>query len=171
MASEVRDSDNLLHPNKDNYSASEREKLKKFTTELHQESKKKAVFSMSSNKTARTLVSDDKAKLRVDDQGTINVGSHAFKNVQIQENIPRKKGVNTTVCTTYVHSEGYQSGQITDQKIAKTMKQQAMHGIPETTIFVEDKKGKPSNLQTIPRSPQGVQQQGRQIWTAKDSKT
>ncbi|OJI99729.1 hypothetical protein ASPVEDRAFT_39107 [Aspergillus versicolor CBS 583.65] len=113
-----------------------------------------------------TIHSSKDYDLRIDLQGIFPDHSRAnvtWFNIQVQENRARG-GDNTTVFTTYVHKEGYESWSahhLNSSTILKAMQQQALHQQPECCVFMT-RNGNSISSARIPRSPDGI---SYTIWT------
>ncbi|KAF3402618.1 hypothetical protein DPV78_003930 [Talaromyces pinophilus] len=150
----IRDSPNLIRKG---YGRSKWENAIDYINEMQNQT-----ISLSSR---GTLHSSPDYDLRIDNQGefTDTCNGITWYNIQLQENVGRGGGNDTTVFTLYVHKEGYEnmSDHLHSATILKAMQQMAYHQMPECCVFIAQ-EGNRISASRIPRSPYGLR--GYKIW-------
>ncbi|KAL2822582.1 hypothetical protein BJX63DRAFT_427146 [Aspergillus granulosus] len=146
----IRDSSNLI---RNDYPRSKWEDAIDYITEMQQET-----ISLGSRGN----------NLRIDNQGefTDQTNGITWYNLQLQENVPRVPGTSTTVFTTFVHKDGYNnwSDHLKSSNILSAMKQQALHQLPESCVYIQKEN---ISAKMVPRSPDGLE--GYPIWKPENS--
>lgn len=181
----ARESPNLLRKldddNDQSYARRLWQELEDWLKELHEESRKDhgLILALPKDTPKKSNLCENR-RFRIDCQDTFSVEGFpgiSWYNVAVQENKTRPKGSSaasksTTIMTTYVHKEGFwrqTDPVITSKVIFRRMWSQAMHAIPENTIFIRDEiadtgfdhYGRPTTgrlfqVETVQRSPHGI---------------